>query len=459
MSAPERENRMGTQPIPRLLLRSSVPMMLSLVTHALYNVVDSVFVSRVSEEALTALSFASPVQLLIAALGCGIAVGLNAAISKAMGEGDALKVRETASASILLALLAGVLIAVCGLTVLAPYMRWQAGGNEAIYAAGMDYLRVIMLCAGVNMLQWVFDRFLIATGRPALFLITLSAASLVNLILDPIFIFGLLGLPAMGAKGAAIATVIGQGAGALAGIVINAKFNREIPARFTLRIRWRRAGDILRVGVPTCAMQSVVALGGIWMNTLLRSFSATAVAVMGVCGRLHGLATIPVHGITNGLIPVIAYNYGAKKRPRIDESIRWALRASFLMMSVVLLLLEAFPSNILRLFDASAGMLAIGVPAIRLFAAAYFLSVYGMVSCAVFQALGRGDYSMYLSLVRQVALPLGLGWLLSRFGRVELVWAAFVLAEALCAPLCAFLMRRVRRKIIIPLDAGVSIDG
>lgn len=435
-------------PIPRLIVKTAVPMMLSLVTHALYNVVDSVFVSRVSEEALTALSFAAPVQALIAAIGCGIAVGLNAVISKAMGEKDENKVRETASAAMMLALLAGALIAVCCLFGLKGYFAWQAAGNAAIYQAGVDYLGVIMLFSVGNMFQWVFDRFLIATGKSMLFLLTLSVASVANLILDPIFIFGWLGFPAMGARGAAIATVAGQYLGALVGLIVCRKRNPEIPIRFTWRVSRRRMADILRVGIPTTVMQGVVACSGIVMNTVLSAFSSTAVAVMGVCNRLHGLATIPTHGVDNGLIPIIAYNYGARRRDRVIASIRTAMALSFLMMGVVLALLEILPRSILALFEPSETMLSIGVPAIRLLAVAYFLSVYGMVGGTVFQALGRGDYAMWLSLARQTALPLALVLLLSRAGRIDLIWCAFILAELLSAPLTALLLSRVKRKII-----------
>ena len=231
----QKENRMGTQPVPRLLLGTAVPLMLSLLVNSLYNVVDSIFVSRVNEAALTALSLAAPVQTIMSALGCGVAVGLNAAISKAMGEHNREKVRETASAAMLLSIGAYLLIALACVLGVRPYFAWQAAGQPEIAAYGVDYLQVCMLFSFGQMAQWVFDRFLIATGRPMLFLVTLSTASVTNLILDPILIFGGFGLPAMGTAGAAYATVIGQCLGAAAGVIVNLRMNPEIPIRFTLK--------------------------------------------------------------------------------------------------------------------------------------------------------------------------------------------------------------------------------
>lgn len=458
MTTDHNENQMGTQPIPKLLLKNSLPLMLSLFTCSLYNVVDSIFVSHLSEGALTALSLAAPVQSLMSALGCGIAVGLNAAISKAMGEKNQKKVREIASASMVLAILAWVFIVLACLIGMKPYFAWQASGNMQIYNDGISYLRICMLVSLGQMVQWVFDRFLIATGRSSLFLVTLSTASVVNLILDPILIFGYLGFPAMGTAGAAWATVIGQCCGAVAGIIVNLKWNPEIPILFTLRVKVRCMADILRVGVPTAIMQGIVACTGIIMNTILQAFSSTAIAIMGVCHRLQSLATIPVHGINNALIPIIAYNYGAKHRTRINQSIRCAMIGSFAIMGVVLLLLVCLPTQILQLFDASEHLLALGIPAIRLLAVSYFLSVFGLVCGTVFQSLGKGSFTLYLTLLRQVILPLGLALIFRRSGNLSMIWVAFILAEVFSAPFAALLMQRIRRRILLPLDEKDTAD-
>lgn len=453
VNKPELQNNpMGTVPIPRLLWNNSIPLIFSLLAHSLYNFVDSVFVSHVSEAALTALSMAAPVQALIGALGCGIAVGLNAAISKAMGEKDEQKVRDTASAALWLAVAAWLIVAVVCILGVEPYFAWQSSGNQEIAEAGVSYLRICMLFSLGTFGQWVYDRFVMATGRSSLFLITLSVASGVNLVLDPIFIFGWLGLPAMGTTGAAIATVIGQFCGAIAGIILNEKKNPEIHARFRFRVPFRSIADILKVGIPTSIMQSTVAFTGILMNTILQGFSSTAVAIMGICNRIQGLATLPPHGINNALIPIVAYNYGAKSRDRIQHSILWAYIYSFAMMGVILIGIELFPRQILALFDASSNMLTMGVPAIRIMAVSYFLCVIGAIGSTVFQALGKGDYSMYLTLTRQVAMPLGFVYLFSLSGNLTLVWCAFILAELLSGPMTIYLLRRIKRNVLNSLN-------
>lgn len=441
-------NPMGTSPVSRLLWKNAVPMIFSLLTNSLYIFVDSIFVSHVSEAALTALSMATPVQSLTGALGVGIAVGLNAAISKAMGEHDEQKVRDTASASLWLAIAAWLIVVSVCLLGVKPYFSWQAAGNSEIAEAGVAYLRICMLFSLGTFGQWVYDRFLIATGRSSLFLITLSVASAVNLVLDPIFIFGWLGFPAMGITGAAIATVTGQFCGAIAGIVLNEKKNPEIYARFRFRVPIRSIAEILRVGIPTSVMQTVVAFSGILMNTMLQTFSSTAVAILGICNRIQGLALLPFHGVNNALLPIVAYNYGARSKTRIYQSIRWAHLYILTMTGLILLVLEVFSRQILMLFDASENMLAMGIPAIRILAISYFLCIPGMIGSTVFQALGKGNYSMCLTLTRQSVLPLILVFLFTQAGDLALVWWAFVLAEILSAPVTFYLLRRINRSIL-----------
>ncbi len=295
----------------RLILFTGIPLMVSLFINSLYNFVDSMFVSQVSEKALTALSLAAPVQLLVSALGLGNAVGLNAVISRALGRKEAGEVRRAADAAIFIAFCSWVVITVLCLLFVKRYFAWQSGGDEEIAAYGVQYLAVCMLFSLGQMGQWVFDRFVIASGRSGLFLFTLSAASVTNLILDPIFIFGLFGVPRLETLGAAIATVIGQTVGMFAGIVINRRWNREIPFGFTCRPDKRSVMEILRVGFPSTLVQILTSFVGILMNSILITFSSTAVAVYGICIRINGISTVGSHGITNGLIPIVAYNYGA----------------------------------------------------------------------------------------------------------------------------------------------------
>lgn len=339
------ENSMGTQKVSRLVLNTGIPLMLSLLINSLYNFVDSIFVSRVAENALTGLSLAAPVQIMVSALGLGNAVGLNAAISRALGEGRRDKVKKTASAAIFLAFCAWALISVTCLLGVRWYFDWQSGGNAEIAAYGRDYLAICMLFSLGQMGQWVFDRFVIASGKSHLFLFTLSAASITNLILDPVFIFSL----GMGTRGAAIATVIGQHVGLLAGVLINARWNREIEFSFTLKPDWRSVGVILRVGIPSTLVQVITSFVTVAMNSILLAFSSTAVAVYGVCSRMMGLCTVGVHGIDNGLIPIVAYNYGANKPDRVQQATRWALVYSGLLYLPFLVVLEAAPDTVLKM--------------------------------------------------------------------------------------------------------------
>ena len=433
---------MGTEKMSRLIIATGIPLMLSLLINSLYNFVDSVFVSRVSEDALTALSLAAPVQIFVSALGFGNAVGLNAVISKALGERNIDRVKKSANAAIFIGLCSWVLIAVLCILFVRPYFTWQSGGNETIAKYGRDYLAVCMLFSFGQMGQWVFDRFVIASGKSKLFLFTLSAASLTNLILDPIFIFGLFRLPRMETLGAAIATVIGQIVGMIAGILINRKWNKDIPFSFSLRPDSECIISILKVGIPSTLVQILTSVVSVVMNSLLLAFSTTAVAVYGICVKIQNIVTVGVHGIDNGLIPIVAYNFGAKKRSRISEAIKWALIYSALCYLAFFIGLEYVPGLVLKIFKASDYMLAIGVPALRLLAAAYFVSIPNLVFAAALQGLSLGTRSMYLTMTRQAILPVVFALLLQQFSILDLIWCAFILAELIGMPFAVFLWKR-----------------
>lgn len=435
-------------PIPTLIITTSIPLIISLLVNNLYNLVDSIFVSRISEDALTALSLAAPVQMIMIALGSGLAVGLNAVISRALGEKRREEVKKTASAAMLMAIGAYLLIVVLCLFIVEPYFDWQAGGNAAIAAHGKAYLRICMLFSLGQMIQWVFDRFLIATGRSSLFLVTLSTASVVNLILDPILIFGLWGLPAMGTAGAAIATVIGQSAGGIAGIVLNIKKNREIPIHFTLHVSGASVVKILKVGIPTAILSGIMSVMGIFINTVLYRFSSTAVAIYGICQRVQNIAQIVVQGMNNALIPIIAYNYGARKNGRIKETIRCAFVIGGIAMTVILIVMEIIPDRILLLFDASEQMLELGIPAVRILAVSYFVGAVNIIFAAVYQGFGNGQYSMYLVFMRQVVILIPLLLLGASLGRLNQIWLAFAVAETISIPLGILLYKRLHVSLI-----------
>lgn len=440
---------MGEAGVSGLVLKMGVPLMVSLLINSLYNFVDSVFVSRISEDALTALSLAAPVQILMSAMGLGIAVGLNAVISRALGEQNEERVKKTASAALVLAFLAWVLVVILEVTAMRAYFRWQSGGDEIIMHYGIPYLRICMLGSLGMMGQWVFDRFVMASGKSSLFLFTLSAASVTNLILDPILIFGYFGLPAMGTSGAALATVIGQWAGCFAGYFINCRWNREIPIQFTAKADRECIAAILKVGVPSTLVQAVSSVLAVYVNSVLMSITPTAVAVYGACVKIQGLVMVGANGMGSGLIPVVAYNYGAKKTDRIYRSCRWAMLYSFLFYGIFFLIMEIAPERVLLLFDASEEMLAVGVTALRMMAVSYLLSNVCLTYSAALQGLGLSVPSMLLTMCRQVVLPVIFLAGLSRLGSLPLIWLAFVLAEAAVIPAGILLWRRESEKVLI----------
>ena len=442
-----KENPMGYAPMARLVLTTGIPLMLSLLINSLYNFVDSVFVSRVSEEALTALSLAAPIQTLVSALGLGNAVGLNAVISKALGERRPERVRKAADAAIFIALCSWGLIVVMCLALVGPYFNWQSGGNEAIAKYGRDYLTICMLFSFGQMGQWVFDRFVIASGRSSLFLFTLSAASVTNLILDPIFIFGYFGLPRMETMGAAIATVIGQCMGMLAGIFINRRWNPEIPFGFTLRPDVGSVKAILKVGVPSTLVQVLTSFVSMVMNTILLGFSSTAVAVYGVCIRIFGISTVGVHGIDNGLIPIVAYNYGAGKKERTSQAVKWAMIYSVLFFLLFFAVLEIAPELVLQIFETSEHMRQIAVPALRILTVSWLVSIPSLVLAASFQGFSLGTYSMVLTMTRQAILPVAFALILQLFGSLNLIWLGFILAELVGIPLALILWKKAWRRV------------
>ena len=425
----ENSAKMGTEPVARLLLKLSVPSILAALVNNLYNVVDSIFVAQLNEKALSALSLSAPVQILMAALGAGMAAGLNAVISRALGEKNRTAIQKAAAAGIFLAGCSYLFILLMQIFLLKPFFAWQTNDLE-ILRYGEEYLTICMVFSFGCMIQWVFDRFLIAAGRTGCFMVSLATASIVNLILDPILIFGYLGFPALGIAGAAYATVAGQILGAVVSVAINLLQNQEIPIQCTISPEKEAVLQILRVGVPTTLMQGMVSVAGMLVNLVLIGFSSTAVAVYGICVKVQNMFLVVPHGINLALIPIVAYNAGAGKPERQKEAFRWALIDSLVFLGAGVLALEIAPQTVLRLFHASENMLAIGTPALRILALAMLLSVYGFVLGAVLQALGKGVASMVLTVARQVVFPLPLLMILGRTGRLTVVWLAFLAAEA-----------------------------
>ena len=442
------ENKMGVMPVKKLLVSMSLPMMASMLVQALYNIVDSIFVARISENALTAVSMAFPLQTLMIALAGGTCVGINAILSKALGEKDYARADSTAVNGIFLALLSYLIFLVIGLTVVTPFYHSQTEDAEII-AYGQQYLTIVLTFSFGIFGQFIFERLLISTGRTMLTMITQGTGAIINLILDPILIFGLLGMPKLGIRGAAIATVIGQIVAGTLACIMNFKKNSEIHIRIKgFRPDAALIGQIYRIGVPSIIMQSIGSLMVYIMNKVLIGFSSTAVAVFGVYFKLQSFIFMPIFGMNNGLIPIIAYNYGAGKRERMMNTWRFAWILSTVIMLFGVVAFEVFPVPLLEIFDASEEMLAIGTVALRVIGVHFPVAAYCIVTGSMFQALGMSVYSMITSIMRQVVVLIPAAILLAKLGSVDYVWWSFPIAEIMSAAATTFFFNKIYKDII-----------
>ena len=450
-SQPPQENKMGVMPVNRLLLTMSGPMMISMLIQALYNVVDSMFVSYISESALTAVSLAYPMQNLMIAVATGTGVGINALLSRNLGEKNFPMVNRTAGNAIFLGLISYVVFALLGLFGSRIYFTVQVSDPEIIQM-GQDYLSVILILSIGCFGQVLLSRLLQSTGKTFYSMVIQMVGAVLNIILDPIMIFGLLGFPAMGVAGAALATVISQVVGSLMGLYYNPRKNPEI--QFSLNQLRPSAPIIARiysVGVPSILLQTVSSLLIFGLNQILVAFSETATAVYGVYFKLQGFAFLPIIGMNNGMVPIIAYNYGAKKPERILQTIKLAITYALIIMVVAVAVFQIFPTQLLGFFQASPEMLEIGVPALRILSLCFIIGGFTIVSSSVFQALGRGLLSMSISIFRQLVLVLPLAYFFSLTGKLEMVWWAFPVAEVLAGLLALYYLRRAYRRVILPL--------
>lgn len=439
---------MGTMPINKLLISMAAPMMLSMLIQALYNIVDSIYVARIEEYALTAVSLAFPLQNLMISVGVGIGVGINAWLSKHLGEKQFEQANRVAMNGLFLEIVSYLIFLVIGLSVVDPFLRSQTDIPEII-EYGKTYLRICLCCSFGLFTQLACERLLMATGRTVLSMVTQATGAIVNILLDPILIFGYFGLPAMGMAGAAWATVIGQVVGAMLGILFNLLNNPEIKLKITgFKPQFEVIRRILSVGIPSIIMASVGSVMTFLMNKILMGFSSTATTVFGVYFKLQSFAFMPVFGLNNGMVPILAYNYGAKRKDRMIEVIKLAMLYAVCIMVVCMAVFQLIPDQLLLLFDASENMLSMGVPALRLISLSYIFAGICVVSGSVFQALGNGVYSMFVSVARQLLILVPVAWLLSLTGRLELVWLAFPIAELASIGTSAFFLRRIYRRII-----------
>lgn len=442
---------MGVMPIGRLLLTMSGPMMISMLIQALYNVVDSMFVSYISEAALTAVSLAYPMQNLMIAVATGTGVGINALLSRNLGEKNFPMVNRTAGNAIFLGLVSYVVFALVGLFGSRIYFTLQVTDPEIIQM-GQDYLSVIMVLSIGCFGQVLLSRLLQSTGKTFYSMVIQMVGAGLNIILDPIMIFGLVGFPAMGVAGAALATVVSQIVGTLLGLYYNLRKNPEIQFAWN---QLRPSGPIIAriygVGVPSILLQTVSSLLIFGLNQILVAFSETATAVYGVYFKLQGFAFLPIIGMNNGMVPIIAYNYGAKKPERILQTIKLAITYAVVIMVVAVIVFQVFAAQLLGFFQASPEMLAIGVPALRTLSLCFLIGGFTIVSSSVFQALGRGLLSMSISVFRQLVLVLPLAYLFSLTGNLNMVWWSFPVAEVLAGLLAAYYLRRAYLRVIRPL--------
>ena len=452
----ERENIMGTMEINPLLVKLSVPMMISMLVQALYNVVDSVFVSWVSEEALTAVSLAFSLQNMMIAVGVGTGVGVNAMLSKSLGEKNQKRANATAENGIFLSVCSFLVFLVIGLTCIKPYFYAQTS-DDAIALQGIRYLSVCCIFSLGLFTQTMGEKLLAATGRTQLSMISLLVGAVVNIILDPIFIFGYCGEALSGTTGAAVATVIGQFCGAGMTLYFNTRKNPDIQLDFKgFRPSAKAIGRIYTVGLPSIAMQCVGSLMTFGMNLILMAFSSTAVAVFGVYFKLQSFVFMPIFGLNNGMVPIISYNYGARRPERVKKTIRLAVCYAEGIMVLGFCIFEFFPGQVLGLFSASQAMLTIGIPAMRIICLHFLLAGTSIVLSSVFQALGNGLFSLIVSVCRQLFVLLPAAWLLARTGSVNNVWWAFLIAEIVSVLMSLAFYAHINKTIIVPLCGSVE---
>lgn len=444
----EKENKMGVMPVNRLLLSMSLPMMISMLVQALYNIVDSVFVSRINENALTAVSLAFPIQSLLIAFGVGTGVGVNALLSRSLGEKDRKTADKTAVNGLFLAVATYVVFLIVGIFAARPFYLSQTK-DEQIVEYGVQYLSIVCIFSIGMLLQMMLEKLLQSTGRTMFTMVTQAVGAVTNIIFDPILIFGLFGFPKLGVAGAAAATIFGQCVGGGLALFFNLKYNHDISLNFK---KFRPDADIIKkiyiVGVPSIVMQAIGSVMTYGMNRILIGFTSTATAVFGVYFKVQSFVFMPVFGLNNGMVPIIAYNYGAGRKERVIKTVRLSVIYALAIMAAGLAVFQFAPQLMLELFNASENMMAIGVPALRIISLSFLFAAFGIVSSSFFQALGNGIYSMLVSLTRQLIVLLPAAWLLSLSGNVEVVWWAFPVAEVFSFALSLIFTVRISKKVV-----------
>ena len=440
------ENKMGVLPVGKLLAGMAIPMMISMLVQALYNVVDSIFVAQLSEDALNAVSLAFPLQNLMIAFGGGTAVGINALLSRSLGEKKQDMADKAANTGIFLSLCNFVVFALIGIFFSRTFFQLQAGGEEVIVEYGTQYATICLGCSIGIFSQFCFERLLQSTGRTTLAMCTQLIGAVTNIILDPILIFGLCGFPRLEVAGAAAATVAGQILAAIIAVIMNLKKNPDIHI-IPREIRWNGviAKEIYRVGFPSIVMQSISSIMTFGMNKILISFTEAATAVFGAYFKLQSFVFMPVFGLNNGMVPIISYNYGAARMDRVKKAVKLTIATAICIMLCGLAAFQLIPSTLLSFFNASPEMLEIGGTALRIISLHFPLAGFAIIAGSVCQAIGNPFYSLIVSVCRQLLVLLPVAWLLAQTGRLGLVWLAFLAAEIVSVTLSAIFLRRTMK--------------
>lgn len=443
-----KENKMGTLPINRLILSLSVPMMISMLVQSLYNIVDSIFVAQINEEALTAVSLAFPVQNLMIAVQVGTGVGMNALLSRQLGERKGAAANQTAANGVFLALIHYLIFLLLGLTMVQLFFKTQTT-DPHILQYGKTYLVLIMCFSIGQFFQVTYERLLQSTGQTIYTMYTQGLGAIINIILDPIMIFGLFGFPELGIAGAAWATVIGQLVAALLAAYFHHKKNTELQIQYKgFRPDKQTIKAIYSVGIPSMVMTSITSVTTYALNVILMTFSSTATAVFGIYYKLQSFVFMPVFGLNNGMIPILSYNYGARKKDRMIKIITYCIAYAMGIMLFGLVIFQLFPEQLLSLFNASPNMMALGVPALRTISLSFILAGFSIICSTVYQAFGRGMLSLTVSVCRQLVVLVPIAYLFSLSGNVAAVWWSYPIAELVSAVLCVIFLRYIYRKYI-----------
>lgn len=446
------DNKMGTMPVNKLLRNMAFPMILSMLVQALYNIVDSIYVSRIPvyhDQALAAVGLAFPIQILLMAVANGTAVGVNALLSRALGEKDEKTVRKTAHNGIILFAISAVVFMLIGFFFSEKLIAGQ-GAEGITLRYGTEYLSVVCIFSFGIFTQVLFERLLQSTGRTLLSMSTQITGAVINIVLDPIMIYGWLGFPRMEVKGAAVATVVGQIVAGCLAVILNLKKNKDIRFSFSdIKPDGKTIGKIYAVGLPSIIMQAIGALMNFLMNGILYSLDELAVSVFTVYYKLQSLFFMPTFGINNGMIPIVAYNYGAGKRRRMIKTIKLSMVYAFVALSLGFLAFEFIPETLLNLFNSEGGSIGeLGVPALRIIGTHFLVAWFCIIAGSVFQALGNGIYSMFVSLARQLIVLIPVAYVLAKIGGLPLVWWSFPIAEVMSLLVSTFFLIRINRRVI-----------